>query len=162
MATEVFAERYMRYLRVWIGFVAIMALGNTVQCFVDPQLLKSKLYTVTPSNVNGLVARLFGVWTLLSGVLRFYCAVDIYNKALYNLTYLSFYLALGHFVSEVLLFKSAGFTVGVMAPLLVSSLSILTMSIGYLYLDRRSSMDTSDENKSLAAKLRSGKYKRKD
>ncbi|ESO83537.1 hypothetical protein LOTGIDRAFT_222610 [Lottia gigantea] len=159
---ESLPQRYIRYLRVWIGFVAVMALGNTVQCFVDPQLLKSKLYTVNPeANVNGLVANLFGIWTLLSAALRFYCAIDIFNIALYHLTYFSFYLALGHFVSEVLVYKTATFSVGVMAPLIVSSLSIVTMSIGYGYLTKaqQNVEDITDETRQLASQFRSGKYK---
>lgn len=45
-------SKYLRSLSVWIGFVAIMALGNTVQCFIDPSFLSSRLYTRNPS-ING-------------------------------------------------------------------------------------------------------------
>ena len=48
----------------------------------------------------------------------FMCFVD----RLYNVTYISFWLALLHFVSECFYYKSAPLTVGVIAPLTVSSM----------------------------------------
>ena len=38
--------------------------------------------------VNALMARIFGVWTLLSAVIRIYCAYDIKNRAWVVITYL--------------------------------------------------------------------------
>ncbi|KAK7103693.1 ergosterol biosynthetic protein 28 homolog [Littorina saxatilis] len=128
------SSNYLRFLSVWIGFVAIMALGNTMQCFFDHSFLSSRLYTTQPErNVTGLAARLFGTWTLLAAVLRFACAVNIHNNTVYHLTFFSFFLALGHFVSEVYPYKTAELSIGVCAPLLVSSLSIIMMAVGYAF-----------------------------
>ncbi|KAL5008143.1 hypothetical protein ScPMuIL_013724 [Solemya velum] len=69
-----------------------MSFGNTFQCFRDHSFLGSRLYTFVPEDVDPLMARLFGMWTLLSASLRLYCAISIYNKGVYNLTLLSFYL----------------------------------------------------------------------
>ncbi|XP_076443000.1 ergosterol biosynthetic protein 28 homolog [Babylonia areolata] len=147
-------SRYLWFLRVWIGFVAFMALGNTVQCFVDHSFLVSRLYTSQPEkNVTGLAARLFGVWTLLAAVLRFACAIDIHNKILYHLTFLSFFLALGHFASEVFLYKTAQLTVGVCAPLIVSSISIVLMAVGY-WSPRPETNEEKDETAQLARKAK--------
>ncbi|XP_041354766.1 ergosterol biosynthetic protein 28 homolog [Gigantopelta aegis] len=129
------------YLRVWIGFVGLMAFGNAVQCFVDDSFIKSRLYTREPSQVTGLVARLFGVWTLLAGVLRLYCAIDIYNKSVYNLTFVSFILAFGHFLSELCIYHTAHVSFGVMSPIVVSGFSMLAMLIGYRYLNPKTSFE---------------------
>ncbi|PIO22989.1 hypothetical protein AB205_0103560 [Aquarana catesbeiana] len=115
--------------------VSIIAAGNTLQSFRDHSFLSDKLYTGRPSQVNGLQARTFGIWTLLSSVIRCACAIDIHNKTLYHLTLWTFILALGHFLSEVWIYHTAQMTIGVMAPLMVASFSILGMLIGFQYLE---------------------------
>uniref|UniRef100_A0A8C3RKM7 Ergosterol biosynthetic protein 28 n=1 Tax=Chelydra serpentina TaxID=8475 RepID=A0A8C3RKM7_CHESE len=95
--------------------------------------LVMKLHMGTPSLVNGL--RTFGIWTLLSSVIRCSCAIDIRNKTLYHISLLTFLIALGHFLSEVFVYGTAAPTIGVLAPLMVASFSILGMLIGLQYLD---------------------------
>uniref|UniRef100_A0A7N9CZS1 Ergosterol biosynthesis 28 homolog n=1 Tax=Macaca fascicularis TaxID=9541 RepID=A0A7N9CZS1_MACFA len=87
------------------------------------------------SPVNGLQARTFGIWTLLSSVIRCLCAIDIHNKTLYHITLWTFLLALGHFLSELFVYGTAAPTVGVLAPLMVASFSILGMLVGLRYLE---------------------------
>ncbi|XP_077319762.1 ergosterol biosynthetic protein 28 homolog [Lithobates pipiens] len=128
-------SRFLAVLRSWLMMVSIIAAGNTLQSFRDHSFLSDKLYTGRPSQVNGLQARTFGIWTLLSSVIRCACAIDIHNKTLYHLTLWTFILALGHFLSEVWIYHTAQMTIGVMAPLMVASFSILGMLIGFQYLE---------------------------
>ncbi|XP_043405750.1 ergosterol biosynthetic protein 28 homolog isoform X1 [Chelonia mydas] len=128
-------SRFLNVLRSWLVMVSIIAMGNTLQSFRDHSFLSEKLYTGTPSLVNGLQARTFGIWTLLSSVIRCCCAIDIRNKTLYHITLLTFLIALGHFLSEVFVYGTAAPTIGVLAPLMVASFSILGMLIGLQYLD---------------------------
>ncbi|KAK9409566.1 putative ergosterol biosynthetic protein 28 [Crotalus adamanteus] len=128
-------SRFLNVLRSWLVMVSIIAMGNTVQSFRDHSFLSEKLYTGKPGLVNGLQARTFGIWTLLSSVIRCYCAVDIRNKTLYNITLLTFFIALGHFLSELFIYGTAAATIGVLAPLMVASFSILGMLIGLQYLE---------------------------
>ncbi|XP_053553109.1 ergosterol biosynthetic protein 28 homolog isoform X1 [Bombina bombina] len=128
-------SRFLAVLRSWLMMVSIIAAGNTLQSFRDHSFLSDKLYTGRPSQVNGLQARTFGIWTLLSSVIRCVCAIDIHNKTLYHITLWTFVLALGHFLSEVCIYHTAEMTIGVMAPLMVSSFSILGMLIGFQYLE---------------------------
>nr|ACO51953.1 Probable ergosterol biosynthetic protein 28 [Aquarana catesbeiana] len=128
-------SRFLAVLRSWLMMVSIIAAGNTPQSFRDHSFLSDKLYTGRPSQVNGLQARTFGIWTLLSSVIRCACAIDIHNKTLYHLTLWTFILALGHFLSEVWIYHTAQMTIGVMAPLMVASFSILGMLIGFQYLE---------------------------
>nr|XP_009938079.1 PREDICTED: probable ergosterol biosynthetic protein 28 [Opisthocomus hoazin] len=110
-------------------------------------------------------ARTFGVWTLLSSLIRCLCAIDIRNRTpdnacdfqctiehavlfpqllsrellhlagLYYITLFTFFLALVHFLAEVFIYHTAALTIGVMAPLMVASFSILGMLIGLQYLE---------------------------
>uniref|UniRef100_A0AAY4C4P6 Ergosterol biosynthetic protein 28 n=1 Tax=Denticeps clupeoides TaxID=299321 RepID=A0AAY4C4P6_9TELE len=113
--------RFLNVLRSWLLMVSVIAMGNTVQSFRDHSFLSEKLYTGTPEFVNGLQARTFGIWTFLSSIIRCACAIDIQNRTLYHVTLWTFVLALGHFLSEAFIYKTAPLTIGVMAPLIVAS-----------------------------------------
>ncbi|BFZ06890.1 hypothetical protein BsWGS_09929 [Bradybaena similaris] len=133
-SSQTSAPTFVNVLRIWLSLVAVMAFGNTVMCFTTPSYLFDKLYTVDEKNVSGLSARLFGVWTLLAGGLRLICALDIYNKMLYHATLFSFILACYHFLSEVVFYQTAAWTMGIVAPVIVSSLSIILMAVGYFVI----------------------------
>ncbi|XP_053330968.1 ergosterol biosynthetic protein 28 homolog isoform X2 [Spea bombifrons] len=77
-------SRFLAVLRSWLMMVSIIAAGNTFQSFRDHSFLSDKLYTGRPGQVNGLQARTFGVWTLLSSIIRCACAIDIRNKTLFD------------------------------------------------------------------------------
>ena len=64
-------------------------------------LTKHCLYAVT--DVHG---RTFGVWTLLTCTLCFLCALNLENRPLYLATFLSFIYALGHFLTEYLIYHT--------------------------------------------------------
>ncbi|XP_059161799.1 ergosterol biosynthetic protein 28 homolog isoform X2 [Physella acuta] len=147
---------FVNFLRIWIAFVAVMAFGNTFQCFISSSYTYERLYTVSQNNVSDLTARLFGTWTLLSGITRLMCALFIYNKVLYHITIMSFVLALCHFSSEVFIYKTATLTAGIIAPLIVSSVSILLMVVGIFMLDEEDPRESyPDENEELAKRKKS-------
>ncbi|KAG9336472.1 hypothetical protein JZ751_002819 [Albula glossodonta] len=127
-------SRFVNVLRSWLVMVSVIGMGNTVQSFRDHGFLSEKVYTGTPEFVNGLQARAFGIWTLLSAILRCVCAIDIQNKTLYHVTLWTFVLALGHFLSEVYIYKTATLTIGILAPLIVASVSVVGMVIGFQYI----------------------------
>ncbi|KAM9191076.1 ergosterol biosynthetic protein 28 homolog isoform 1-T2 [Mergus octosetaceus] len=128
-------SRFLCVLRSWLLMVSVIAAGNTLQCFRDYSFVSEKLYTASPGLVNGLQARTFGIWSLLSSVVRCLCALDIRNQTLYYITLFTFVVALAHFLSEVFIYHTAALTMGIMAPLMVASFSILGMLIGLQYLE---------------------------
>ncbi|XP_004455242.1 ergosterol biosynthetic protein 28 homolog isoform X1 [Dasypus novemcinctus] len=158
-------SRFLNVLRSWLVLVSILALANGLQSFRDYSFLQEKLYTSKPdlvmeiwdcfdqgpisclllirgslerrisAPVNGLHARTFGIWLLLSSVTRCLCAIDIHNKKLYYITIWTFILALGHFLSELLIYGTVAATIGVLSPLIVASSSILAMLAGLQYLE---------------------------
>uniref|UniRef100_A0A8B9X4A5 Ergosterol biosynthesis 28 homolog n=1 Tax=Bos mutus grunniens TaxID=30521 RepID=A0A8B9X4A5_BOSMU len=128
-------SRFLNVLRSWLMMTSIIAAGHSLQSFQDHTFLYENIYTGKPDLVNGLQARTFGVWTLLSSVVRCLCAIDIHNKTLYYITLWTFFLALGHFLCELFVFGTAAPTIGVMAPLMVASISILGMLVGLRHLE---------------------------
>ena len=116
--------------------VGMVAFGNTIFCFIDFSFLGNRLYTGSPEKVNDLASRLFGIWTFLAAILRITCAISFYNKAVYHLTFISFLVALFHFLSEVLMYKTAKLDVGVLTPIIISALSMVLMLIGYRLMDK--------------------------
>ncbi|CAN8101922.1 unnamed protein product [Discula destructiva] len=56
--------------------------------------------------VTPLAARLFGVYTILAGVIRIYGAYSVTDSRLYQLCLFTHVLAAVHFTSEVVVFKT--------------------------------------------------------
>lgn len=56
--------------------------------------------------VTDVHGRTFGVWTLLTCTLCFLCALNLENRPLYLATFLSFVYALGHFLTEYLIYHT--------------------------------------------------------
>ena len=119
--------------------VGVINLGNTLNCYIDHSFLASKVYLLKPEKINDLSARLYGLWTLMGAFLRISCAVCIYNKAVYNLTIVSFFITLIHFFTETVLYETSSFSIGLVTPILITMLSILFMIIGYFYLNEKKS-----------------------
>ncbi|XP_032830094.2 ergosterol biosynthetic protein 28 homolog [Petromyzon marinus] len=139
--------RVLSVLRAWLLIVALMALGNTIQTFRNHSFLSTHLYTGSPNMVNGLHARAYGVWTMLSSIVRLACAIDITNKSLYLVCLSTFVLALGHFLSEAFVYNTALLTVGLAAPLIVAGSSLVAMLIGLLYLNKGGEVTSKERRK---------------
>ncbi|XP_068822434.1 ergosterol biosynthetic protein 28 homolog [Capricornis sumatraensis] len=128
-------SRFLNVLRIWLMMTSIIAAGHSLQSFQDHTFLYEKLYTSKPDLVNGLQARTFGVWTLLSSVVRCLCAIDIHNKTLYYVALWTFFIVVGHILLELFVFGTVAPTVNVMAPFMVASISILGMLVGLQHLE---------------------------
>jgi hypothetical protein len=114
------------YLPKWIFFISVVAIFNSVQSYTNLSLTK-KVYANKPEEVTNLSARTFGTWTLVSSIIRAYAAYNITNVHVYNLCIISYVIALWHFGSEWLIYKTCKFDKGLFGPLIVSTLSITWM-----------------------------------
>ncbi|KDN53228.1 Erg28-domain-containing protein [Tilletiaria anomala UBC 951] len=119
----------------WLLFVSSLAILNCVQNYIDYQFSR-KVYTSGGASVTPLSARTFGTWNLLSAVVRFYAAYNLHSKPIYEACMWTYVIALGHFGSEVLAFKTAKFTAGIISPLIVASTSLATMALQYRHYIR--------------------------
>ncbi|MXQ99714.1 hypothetical protein E5288_WYG006475 [Bos mutus] len=79
--------------------------------------------------LNGLQARTFGVWTLLSSVVRCLCAIDIHNKTLYYITLWTFFIGMGHLLFELFVFGTVAPMIFILAILTVASKHRVTLEL---------------------------------
>ncbi|KAL6211844.1 hypothetical protein ACLB2K_017067 [Fragaria x ananassa] len=106
----------LRLVSVWFGFFDIWALRLAVfskspkhQKDVGVYTSNVELYSlilVFACIVTEVHGRTFGVWTLLTCTLCYLCAFNLDNKPLYLATFLSFIYALGHFLTEYLIYHT--------------------------------------------------------
>lgn len=127
-------KKFERILRTWLTMTAFMSLASAVQCFVESTLIIQTMYSQPTDHVNALIGRMFGTWTILSGVVRLMCAMFIHNRPVYDLTLFSFILVWLHFLSELFIFKTTEPSFGVASPMIISGISIVLMILGYKFV----------------------------
>jgi CHASE2 domain-containing sensor protein len=114
---------------MWLVIVSIMSWLTSIRCFLDPLFPIKRMYTRIPiSTSSGLNARFFALWVLLAGIIRFLCAIQPQNKALYACTLFTFIIAFFHFLSESLIYRTAyWYKSGIYSPLIISCASVIWM-----------------------------------
>lgn len=83
--------------------------------------------------LTGLSSRLFGTWTLLSTVARAYAAYNIRSKELYAIAFSTYAIAVVHFGSEWLVYKTMTMRSGLLAPFTVASVTTIWMAVQRVY-----------------------------
>ncbi|KAJ2784207.1 ergosterol biosynthesis protein [Coemansia javaensis] len=106
---------------------AAFSAFNTAQCIVAPLGMTRRIYSRQPQQVTSLTSHVFAAWTALSAVLRYQCAYNMDNAALYDLTFWSYVIAGAHFLSEILVFRSIRFPGPVISTFCVAATAILWM-----------------------------------
>ncbi|KAJ2775909.1 ergosterol biosynthesis protein [Coemansia nantahalensis] len=86
---------------------AAFSVFNTVQCMLAPLGMTRRIYSQQPQQVTPLTSHVFAAWTALSAVLRYQCAFNMGNAALYDLAFWSYAIAAVHFASEVAVFRTS-------------------------------------------------------
>lgn len=122
------------------------SVGNTIQAFSTlrftkrvysgsyiPETAPGSKPSLATSPVSPLQARTFGVWTLLSAIIRLFAAYHINDPLIYQITLCTYVLAWGHFMSEWLYFGSAAMGAGLASPLVVANGSLIWMLMQWSY-----------------------------
>ncbi|KMS99670.1 hypothetical protein BVRB_1g021760 [Beta vulgaris subsp. vulgaris] len=92
----------MKALSWWLILLGLLRLASVWFGFFDIWALRRAVFAQTDmTEVHG---RTFGVWTLLTCTLCFLCAFNLDDKPIYLATFLSFVYALGHFLTEYLVY----------------------------------------------------------
>ncbi|KAI9293751.1 Erg28-like protein [Neoconidiobolus thromboides FSU 785] len=115
----------------WQLIVSVAALFNSAQCFISPFKFNHEIYSGNKQQVTELSSRLFGTWTLISGLIRLYSAFYINNQHVYSLCLLTYLLAFFHFSTELFIYKTVKLNRASISPFIVSSFSILWMGTAY-------------------------------
>lgn len=77
---------------------------HKLQPVTDAPTLKDK--PTATDQVTPLAARLFGVYTILAGVVRLYGAYRVHDPVLYQMCLFTHVLAATHYTSEIFIFKT--------------------------------------------------------
>ena len=138
--------------------VSVISTANSIQCYVSSdyarQLYAGNSDNSEPDNHNShnnysspirnnnsgnnardnspatpLSGRTFGTWTFLSAVIRMYAAYHIYDPLIYDLAQWTYGIALAHFLSEWLIFRTAKAEGRFLGPLIVASTSLAWMAL---------------------------------
>ncbi|KAF9422898.1 ergosterol biosynthesis protein [Podila epigama] len=110
----------------WLWIVGVTSFLNTFQSFYT-SAANRRIYANKPQEVTGLSGRTFGVWTLLSSVVRLYGAYNLHIGQIYNIVLCTFGIAWIHFMSEYFFFRTAKITGPFLAPCIVATSSLIWM-----------------------------------
>ncbi|KAK9450130.1 uncharacterized protein V1518DRAFT_413066 [Limtongia smithiae] len=115
----------------WLLFISAVSVFNSAQSYFGGLHLTRRVYDgpAATAGVTGLSARTFGTWTFITSVVRFYGAYHLNDPAVFSLTYATFIVALVHFSSEWLIYKTTKFGKGLLGPLIVSTTSLVWLTL---------------------------------
>ncbi|EDO16148.1 hypothetical protein Kpol_1070p31 [Vanderwaltozyma polyspora DSM 70294] len=115
------------YLPKWLLFISVVSVFNSIQTYISGLELTRRVYERKPQQTTELSARTFGTWTFVSSVIRLYGALYLNEEHVFQLTFISYIIALAHFGSEWMIFGTCKFGKGLLGPLVVASTSLTWM-----------------------------------
>lgn len=119
-----------KFLSAWlIGAASLRMLSVFIGIF-KPSVFQEKVYRLRPDQVNPLQGRTFSAWTLVTCMLCVCTAVRMEEPTLYLATLGSFAIAFLKFSGEFFIFKTVDLK-GFLSPLIISSVSIVWMALGW-------------------------------
>ncbi|KAM9966363.1 hypothetical protein ACTFIR_006574 [Dictyostelium discoideum] len=96
----------MEYLQAWLLFIGIFRILCSFVGLIFPESMSVGYSRKNKQNFSGLISRIFFLWIFTTGSITIACSIDITNKSVYFLTWLTFVTGLGHFLTEYFYFKS--------------------------------------------------------
>lgn len=109
-----------------IDQISVTSAGNTVQAFLTPKNTR-QVYAKSGQELTALSSRIFGTYTFVSAVIRFYAAYNISTPQFYQLAIWTYLIAWCHFFSEWLVFGTAAWGKALAGPVFVSTMSLVWM-----------------------------------
>ncbi|KJZ77837.1 hypothetical protein HIM_03014 [Hirsutella minnesotensis 3608] len=74
-----------------------------------------------------LAGRLFGTWTLITSIVRCYAAYHLHLGPVYNIAIWTYVVALGHFASELFVYRSMNFGLPQVFPFTLATCALIWM-----------------------------------
>lgn len=81
--------------------------------------------------VTPLAARLFGTYTFISAIVRLYASYHLHLAPVYQMAVWTYVVALGHFLSEFLVYKTARFGTPIALPFFFATVGVAWMGSQY-------------------------------
>jgi hypothetical protein len=106
----------------------------TFACYTSPEMGR-RLYQgpAARTQVTGLSSRLFGIWTLLSIVVRTYAAFNLANREVYAIALSTYIIVSGFFLSEWLVYKTVVLGREIAPTFVVATVSLIWMITQWEY-----------------------------
>ncbi|KAL8789162.1 MAG: hypothetical protein Q9213_001269 [Squamulea squamosa] len=114
------------YLQYWLLLLSVVSIGNSIQSYLTASYTR-RIYSAPETTVTPLHARTFGTYTAVVSIIRLYAAYDLTDPMLYQLAIWTYVVALGHFYSEWLIFRTARWGEGLAGPVVISVGSLAWM-----------------------------------
>ncbi|KAN0028656.1 hypothetical protein ACTFIV_010503 [Dictyostelium citrinum] len=94
----------MQLLQYWLFLIGCFRLICSFKFLINPVSIFS--YTYPNVKKEGLFSRIAFLWFFTTGSMTVACSLDIENKTLFFLTWMTFVYGLGHHVVEYLFFRT--------------------------------------------------------
>jgi len=124
-------------LQRWLYLAAGLRLLSVYVGLFQVEKFRTNLFPLATNQVTDLYGRTFATWTSVTCVLCIVCARNVSSPAIYGATLSSFVIALLHFTSELLLFKTMTLT-SALPTLIIAGISTAWMSLGWGYYTQSS------------------------
>lgn len=111
-----------------ISQVVAFSVLNTVQCYNSAHFAR-RTYNGprAEAEVTPFAGRLFGSWSFLSALVRFYAAYHINDRHMYFLALSTYLIVLTHFAGELLVYGTLKVGKGLAPPIFVATTSVVWM-----------------------------------
>ncbi|KAK2057393.1 Erg28 like protein [Colletotrichum caudatum] len=96
---------------------------------VDKYVPAPAAATAVVDQATPLAARCFGTWTFLTSIVRLYAAYHLRHAHMYDLAIWTYVVALGHFASELFVFKSMTFGLPQIFPFTLATTALIWMPL---------------------------------
>lgn len=111
-----------------ISQTSATSILNTITCYTSKDFIHLTYQGPAASTeVTSLSTPLFGTWMLLSSVIHTYAAYNLDDKGIYAIALSTYAIALAHFSSEWLGYKTMSMGKGLATPFAVASLTTFWM-----------------------------------
>lgn len=123
-------------LRLWVLTTGMAGLGAAIGAYRRPLSPHQTLYNNGSETASAPFARMYGTWLFTSTTIRvafFLAKSRSTSQPIFWLAFATYLIALFHFVSEIFIFRSAALLPGGFMPLLVAGISVLWLTLVFLY-----------------------------
>ncbi|EAL62911.1 hypothetical protein DDB_G0289065 [Dictyostelium discoideum AX4] len=96
----------METFAIWLLMVGLYRVFMSFLILIQTDVLKKVIYPLKPIEVSPLFCRMAFMWVISNAILTITTSLNMDNKPLYFITWLTFVIGLSHFMLEQFYFKT--------------------------------------------------------